>query len=142
MLAASIRLGLERLDATVVIGHVRTVHRAQRHAHRLCNRRLRHPTLAQQHHLDALTMRGCNLPSQRCFQPPDLGFAALDHLFLPNQMVTANHTSSPENNSRSSSAPPPQNFDSTGYGGGITWVKPRPCVNHRYVSFRQLLTYQ
>src|SRR5208337_4913794 len=61
----------------------------------------------------------CNLPSQRCFQPPDLGFAALDHLFLPNQMVTANHTSSPENNSRSSSAPPPQNFDSTGYGGGI-----------------------
>src|SRR5271165_879684 len=31
--------------------------------------------------------------------PPDLGFAALDYLFLPNQMVTANHTSSPENNS-------------------------------------------
>ena len=32
-------------------------------------------------------------------EPPDLGFAAFDHLLLPNQMVTANHTSNSENNS-------------------------------------------
>ena len=33
-LAPAIRLGLERLEAALVIGHVRAVHRAQRYAHR------------------------------------------------------------------------------------------------------------
>jgi hypothetical protein len=76
----------------VVIGHVRPVHRAQRHAHCCGNQRLRHSALAQQHHLDALTLLGRYFPSQRCFQPPDLAFGALDHLFSPNQMIGANHT--------------------------------------------------
>jgi len=81
MFASAIRLRLERLDAAVVIGHVRAVHRAQRHAHRSRNRRLRHATLAQQHHLDALALRSRKLPPQRGFQPPHLGFAAFDDLF-------------------------------------------------------------
>src|SRR6266511_2820140 len=80
-LASAARLGLERLDPTVVIGHVRPVHRAQRHTHGRCNRRLRHPALAQQYHLDALTLHGGNFPAQRHLQLPDLGLAAFDHLF-------------------------------------------------------------
>src|SRR5262249_19406573 len=47
------------------------------------NRRLGHPTLTQQHHLDALALRRRYLPAQRSFQPPHLGFAAFDHLFSP-----------------------------------------------------------
>jgi hypothetical protein len=50
-------------------------------------KRLRHPALAQQHYLDALTLLGGYFPSQRCFQPPDLAFGAFDHLFPPNQMI-------------------------------------------------------
>src|SRR5262249_31325481 len=79
-LASAARLGLERLDPTVVIGHVRPVHRAQRDTHGRCNRRLRHPALAQQYHLDALTLRGGNFPAQRRLQLPDLALAAFDHL--------------------------------------------------------------
>src|SRR6266511_2213326 len=80
-LASAARLGLERLDPTVVIGHVRPVHRAQRHTHGCCNCRLCHPALAQQYHLDALTLHGGNFPAQRHLQLPDLGLAAFDHLF-------------------------------------------------------------
>src|SRR5260370_2687886 len=79
-LASAARLGLERLDPAVVIGHVRPVHRAQRDTHGRCNRRLRHPALAQQYHLDALTLHGGNFPAQRGLQLPDLGLAAFDHL--------------------------------------------------------------
>src|SRR5262245_21545599 len=93
VLASAVWLGLERPDATLVIGHVRTVHRTQRHAHRSRNRRLRHPTLTQQHHLDALPLRGRYFPAQRSSQPPHLGFAAFAHLFPSNQMAPANHTS-------------------------------------------------
>ena len=84
---------LERLDAAVVIGHVRAVHRAQRRTHCRRNSGLRHSALTQQHHLDALALRSRYLPSQRSFQPPHLGFAAFDHLLAPNQMAKANHTS-------------------------------------------------
>jgi hypothetical protein len=91
--------GKPRLDAPVIVSHMRAVYCAQRNAHGRRNRRLRHPTLAQQHHLDALSLRRRKLPSQRRLEPPDLGFTAFDHLLLPNQMVTANHTSNPENNS-------------------------------------------
>src|SRR5262245_57168435 len=80
-LASAALLGLERLDPAVVIGHVRPVHRAQRDTHGRCNRRLRHPALAQQYHLDALTLHGGNFPAQRRLQLPDLGLAAFDHLF-------------------------------------------------------------
>src|ERR1700757_3032418 len=80
-LASAARLGLERLDPAVVIGHVRPVHRAQRDTHGRCNRRLRHPALAQQYHLDALTLHGGNFPAQRRLQLPGLGLVAFDHLF-------------------------------------------------------------
>ena len=52
--ASTARLGFERLEPAAVIGHVRPVHRAQRHTHRFSNRRLRHPAFTQQHHLNAL----------------------------------------------------------------------------------------
>ena len=78
-LAPADRLRLERLDPAAVIGHVGAVHGAQRHAHRFRDRRLRHPTLAQQHHLDALALRGRDFPPQHCFQLPDLLLGALDH---------------------------------------------------------------
>ena len=91
-LASTARLGFERLEPAVVIGHMRPVHRAQRHAHRRGNRRLRHSAFAQQHHLDVLALLGRGLPSQRRFQPPHLALAAFDHLFSPNQVVPVNHT--------------------------------------------------
>jgi hypothetical protein len=78
-------------------------------------RRLGHPTLTQQHHLDALALRRRYLPAQRSFQPPHLGLAAFDHLFPPNQMAQANHTSGEENSPRLSA----KNPDSSRYGGSI-----------------------
>src|SRR6516165_3072687 len=105
VLASTIRLRFERPDAAVVIGHVRAVYRAQRHAHRSRNRRLRHPALTQQHHLDALALRRRYLPSQRSFQPPHLAFAAFGHLFFSNQMVQANHTLGEENSFPTSRSP-------------------------------------
>src|SRR5215831_11048337 len=78
-LAPANRFRLERLDPAPVIGHVGAVHGAQRNAHRLRNRRLRHSALAQQHHLDALALCCRNFPAQRCFQFPDLLLGALDH---------------------------------------------------------------
>jgi hypothetical protein len=65
-LASAAWFRFERLDPATVVGHVRPVHRTQRHAHRFRNRRLRHPTLSQQHHLDALALCGWNVfPSKR-----------------------------------------------------------------------------
>jgi hypothetical protein len=43
VLASAIRLGFQGLDAAVVVGHVRSVHSAQQHAHRSRNRRLAIP---------------------------------------------------------------------------------------------------
>src|SRR5271165_6666869 len=82
-LASATRLGFERLHPTLVKRHVRSVHRAQRHAHRRRNRRLSHPTLAQQNHLNALPLHGGYLPAQRRLQPSDFAFPAFDHLFAP-----------------------------------------------------------
>src|SRR5450756_1445804 len=58
------------------------------------NRRLRHLTFAQQHHLNALTPLGISFPAQRCLQPTDFAFGAFDHLFPPNQMVKESHLAS------------------------------------------------
>src|SRR5580704_9426225 len=80
-LAAADRLRLERLDPAVVIGHVGAVHGAQRNSHRRRDRRLRHPALAQQYHLDALTLCRWDFPPQRRLQFPYLAFAAFDHRF-------------------------------------------------------------
>src|SRR6516162_5723716 len=118
VLASAIRLGFEGLDAAVLIDRVRTGHRAQRHAHCRRNRRLGHPTLTQQHHLDALALRRRYLPAQRSFQPPHLGFAAFDQLLSPNQMAQANHTSGEENSPRLSA----KNPDSSRYGGSIMYA--------------------
>ena len=90
--ASANRPRLERFDPAPVISHVRSVHRAQRNAHRCRNRRLRHVALAQQHHLDALALRRGDFPAQRGLQFPDLMLGAFDHLGPTNQMITANHT--------------------------------------------------
>jgi len=93
-LASAAWFWFERLDPAAVVGHVHTVDRTKRHAHHFSNCRLRHPTFAHQHNLDALALRRWNvLPSKRCFQPTDFRFAAFDHLVFPNQMITANHSS-------------------------------------------------
>src|SRR5215470_12165670 len=93
-------------------------------AHCRRNRRLGHPTLTQQHHLDALALRRRYLPAQRSFQPPHLGFAAFDHLFSPNQMAQANHTSGEENSPRLSA----KNPDSSRYGGSISCLAKKVVI--------------
>src|SRR5262249_38315070 len=97
------------------------------------NRRLGHPTLTQQHHLDALALRRRYLPAQRSFQPPHLGFAAFDHLFSPNQMAQANHTSGEENSPRLSA----KNSDSSRYGGSIKGIH---CVKVKLAT-GEIATY-
>src|SRR6185503_19621871 len=79
----------------------------------------------QQHHLNALAPLRISVPAQRCLQPTDLAFGAFDHLFPPNQMVPANHTSRPENNSLRGSAPSTKkHLDSISYGSGMTSFPP------------------
>src|ERR1700756_1929720 len=120
VLASTIWPGLERLDTTVVIGHVSAVHRTQRHAHRSRNRRLRHPALTQQHHLDALALRRRHLPSQRSLQPPYLGLAAFDHPF-PRIRWSKRITPQARNTARPGSLLHyPSRTDSRRYGAGIT----------------------
>src|SRR5262249_46805174 len=118
VVASAIRLGLERLDAAVVISHVRAVHRTQRHAHCSRNRRLRHPTLTQQHHLDALALCGRYLPPQRSFQPSHLGFAAFDHLFPPESDGPSESQLGDEKQLAKQSLPL-KKLDSSRYRGGI-----------------------
>jgi hypothetical protein len=55
------------------------VYGAQRNTNCIRDRGLRHSALAQQHHLNALTLRRRDFSPQRCFQFPDLLFCALDH---------------------------------------------------------------
>src|SRR5262245_57150110 len=120
VVASAIRLGLERLDAAVVISHVRAVHRTQRHAHCSRNRRLRHPTLTQQHHLDALARCGRYLPPQRSFQPSHLGFAAFDHLFPPESDGPSESQLGDEKQLAKQSLPL-KKLDSSRYRGGIRY---------------------
>ena len=91
----------------MVKGHMRAVHRAQRHPHRRRNRRLRHTTFTQQHHLNALALRCRNFPPQRSFQPPHFGFAAFDYLFPPNQIAPANYISGIDENRLQKRQPSP-----------------------------------
>src|SRR5246500_611326 len=152
VLASTIWPGLERLDTTVVIGHVSAVHRTQRHAHRSRNRRLRHPALTQQHHLDALALRRRHLPSQRSLQPPYLGLAAFDHPF-PRIRWSKRITPQARNTARPGSLLHyPNRTDSRRYGAGnkhrvlgfepqlrLEWRGPgRPERNRTARSFRQL----
>src|SRR5450432_1266544 len=80
-LASANGLRLERFDPATVERHVRAIDGAQRNPHRGRNRRLRHSALAQQYHLDALTLSRRNFPPQRRFQPSNLALRAFDHLF-------------------------------------------------------------
>src|SRR5246127_2422119 len=124
VLASTIWPGLERLDTTVVIGHVSAVHRTQRHAHRSRNRRLRHPALTQQHHLDALALRRRHLPPQPTLQPPYLGLAAFDHPF-PRIRWSKRITPQARNTARPGSLLHyPNRTDSRRYGAGIILVWP------------------
>src|SRR5262249_54920308 len=122
VVASAIRLGLERLDAAVVISHVRAVHRTQRHAHCSRNRRLRHPTLTQQHHLDALALCGRYLPPQRSFQPSHLGFAAFAHLFPPESDGPSESQLGDEKQLAKQSLPL-KKLDSSRYRGGISFLQ-------------------
>jgi hypothetical protein len=65
-----------------------------------------------------LALRRWYLPTKRSSQPPHLGFAAFGHLFAPNQMAQANHSSAGGNNKQ---FPPVslKNTDSNRYGGGM-----------------------
>src|SRR6516165_720061 len=128
VLASAVRLWFERLDATVVIGHVRPVHRAQRHTHRIRNRGLRHSALTQQYHLDALTLRRRYLPPQRSLQPPHLGFAAFHHL-SPRIRARWRKRITPRYRKTDPTGPTPdlaKVLDSGRYGGGITRAAPPP----------------
>jgi hypothetical protein len=58
---------------------VGAVNSAQRNPHNLPNCGLRHSALAQQHHLDALTLYHWDFPPQRCFQLTDLLLGTLGH---------------------------------------------------------------
>jgi hypothetical protein len=54
--------------------------------------KLRHPTLSQQHHLDALMLLRGYFPSQPCFQPPHAGLLVgdLDKLRTPYMAILDN----------------------------------------------------
>jgi hypothetical protein len=53
---------------------------------------MRHPSFTQQYHLNALPLSLGHFPVQCCLQLPNLAFRAFDHLCLPKQMATWNHT--------------------------------------------------
>src|SRR6202171_2040904 len=81
---------------------------------------LRHPALAQQHHLDALTLLGGYFPPQRCFQPPDLALGAFDHLF-PSESddLSESHFASRRQFTATFGTRYPKHFDSISYGRGM-----------------------
>jgi len=66
--------GLARLGEQLRLGHVALI------VLRTQYRALNSPdsALTQQHHLDALALRGMSFPMQRCFQTPNLLFGAFD----------------------------------------------------------------
>src|SRR6516164_8743376 len=71
------RLWLQRVDPTVVVGHMRSI---------FANLRLGFPIFPQQHHLDPLSNDRVALALQRLFQALYLVLVALDHpLPLANQ---------------------------------------------------------
>src|ERR1700730_4306420 len=81
---------------------------------------MRHPALAQQQHLDALTLLGGYFPSQRCFQPPDLALGAFDHLF-PSESddLSESHLASRRQFTATFGTRYPKHFDSISYGSGM-----------------------
>jgi hypothetical protein len=74
--------------------------------------------------LDALALRRRYLPAKRSSKPPHLGFAAFGHLFPPNQMAQANHSSGGENNKQ---FPP---FSLKNYRFKPLWRRYKKCPSY------------
>src|SRR5260370_13783612 len=109
----------------MVVGHVGAIHGTQRNPHGGRNRRLRHPTLAQQYYLDALALLRRHFPPQCRFQSPDLALAAFDHLFPRIRCSTGNHR-----NRLTLGTQIPQIADSISYGVGMTSdTTLKPCLS-------------
>jgi hypothetical protein len=126
-LASADRLWFPSFEIALVSDHVRPVHRAQRHAHRRGNRRLRPPAVAQQQHVVTLVHARMSSTPRRSFQPPQIAFVAFDQLFTPNQMVSTNHIPRPmKNGLRSSVQPQALSIDAaTKAGLGVVAVPPK-----------------
>jgi len=125
------RLRFKRFDAAMVVGHVGAIHGTQRNPHGGRNRRLRHPTLAQQYYLDALALLRRHFPPQCRFQSPDLALAAFDHLFPRIRCSTGNHR-----NRLTLGTQIPQIADSISYGVGITFLaRERLCKRANVLRF-------
>src|ERR1700732_4625358 len=95
----------------------------------------RNPALAQQHHLDALTLLGGYFPSQRCFQPPDLALGAFDHLF-PSESddLSESHLASRRQFTATFGTRYPKHFDSISYGSGMRLAIEQHAQN---IQFKQ-----
>src|SRR5215475_11748011 len=89
------RLGFQRVDPTIVVGHMRSIDRAQRYTRQFANLRLGFPIFPQQYHLDTLSNDRVGLALQRLLQALYLVLVALDHpLPLANQSdgLTESHS--------------------------------------------------
>ena len=89
------RLGFQRVDPAIVVGHMRSIDCAQRYTGQFANLRLGFPIFPQQYHLDTLSNNRVGLALQRLFQALYLVLVALDHpLPLANQSddLTESHS--------------------------------------------------
>src|SRR5262252_3986235 len=73
------RLWFQRVDPTIVVGHMRSIDCAQRYTRQFANLRLGFPIFPQQYHLDTLSNDRVGLTLQRLFQALYLVLIALDH---------------------------------------------------------------
>src|SRR6516165_7059875 len=73
------RLWFQRVDPTIVVGHMRSIDRAQRYTRQFANLRLGFPIFPQQYHLDTLSNDRVGLALQRLLQALYLILVALDH---------------------------------------------------------------
>src|SRR5215470_12884 len=87
------RLWFQRVDPTIVVGHMRSINCAQRYTRQFANLRLGFFIFPQQYHLDTLSNDRIGLALQRLFQRSTW---SLLHLTIRSplrisQMVLANH---------------------------------------------------
>ena len=89
------RLWFQRVDPTIVVGHMRSIDCAQRYTRQFANLRLGFPIFPQQYHLNTLSNDRVSLALQRLFQALYLVLVALDHpLPLANQSDGLNESHS------------------------------------------------
>src|SRR5215468_9015466 len=81
------RLWFQRVDPTIVVGHMRSIDCAQRYTRQFANLRLGFPIFPQQYHLDTLSNNRVGLALQRLFQALYLVLVALDHPLPPCESV-------------------------------------------------------